>query len=320
MAAQHGRDRTIPLGRGPVWRGSSVPIGIRRSAFGVVVDKLLRKEVRQVETDEPGKAIWDLCDGVRTIDEITMVLQAQFYGKGDEIRADVMHTVQLLADAGLVTSSHNSAGVGTQTIDLRDIPIFVINAEDRPDRREFMQRQMDALDLPFSFVPGVKHTSRVIGCAQAHLNILDRSDLAAPFVIFEDDCEFTDALRYRYVLPREADALYLGASAFGLVPAGTFGDAVWNGVRFTRFGPSYLRVLNMLSTHAKIYLSEEYRRAVKEKVSIWYRREEHIDVILASLQLSHLVLTPNEPVCHQSETLGGQYQATRRSLLEFAQN
>jgi hypothetical protein len=137
-------------------------------------------------------------------------------------------------------------------------------------------------------------------------------------VILEDDCEFTDTLCYRYVLPREADALYLGASAFGLVPAGTFGDAVWNGVRFTRFGPSYLRVLNMLSTHAKIYLSEEYRRAVKEKASIWC--EKHIDVIMASLQLSHLVLTPNEPVCHQSETLGGQYQATRRSLLELAQN
>jgi hypothetical protein len=64
--------------------------------------------------------------------------------------------------------------------------------------------------------------------------------------------------------------------------------------------------------------SEEYRRAVKEKASI--RCEKYIDVIMASLQLSHLVLTPNEPACRQSETLRGQYQATRRSLLELAQN
>ena len=313
-----GRNQLITLGRGPVWRGSSVPIRRRRSVLGIAVDKLLRKEVQQVETDEPGKAIWDLCDGVRTIDEITIVLQAQFYSKGDEIRADVMHALQVLADAGLVTSSDDSANITTQLIDLRDIPILVINGEDRPDRREFMQRQMESLELKFSFANSVKHASRVIGCAEAHLNILNRPDLRTPFMILEDDCEFTDRLHYRYALPQEADALYLGVSGFGVAPAGTFGDAVWKGVRFTRYGPNYLRVLSMLSSHAKIYLNEEYRRAVKEKASIWCRREEHIDVILASLQLSHLVLTPNEPVCHQSETLGGQYEATRQSLLELA--
>ena len=312
-----GPNRTAPLGQGPVWQRSSIPRRRRRSV-AAALDQLLKKSVRRIEFDEPGKAIWDLCDGLRTVGEIAAVLEAQFYSQGEQVLADVMHTLQAMCDAKLVTSSDNSLTGEPYTLDLREIPIFVISGQDRADRRDFMQRQLADLGLKFAFAKSVVHASRVIGCAEAHLNILKRPDLRTPFVILEDDCEFTDRFHYRYQLPAEADALYLGVSGFGVSPAGGFGDAVWRGVRFTRYGPNYLRVLNMLSSHAKIYLSEEYRRAVKEKASIWCPRNEHIDVVQASLQLSYVVLTENDLVCHQSEALGGQYQATCRPLLALA--
>jgi hypothetical protein len=313
------RNRTTRLSPGPVWRSSSVPIRLRHSALGVVVNQLLRENVHQPEFDQLLKAIWDLCDSSGTVDEIATVLQASFC-TSEVNRCDVMHTLQILADSGLLTSSDNSIHSAERVVDLRDMPILIINSEARPDRREFMQRQMERLDLKFYFINGIDHTSRIIGCARSHLDALNRP-LRTPLMILEDDCEFNRSFHYRYVVPQEADALYLGASGWGLPVAGV-GASVWNGVRFTRFGSNYLRVLNMLSSHAKIYLSESYRRAVREKATVLCERGEPFDRVLASLHMSHLVLTPNQPVCHQSECFGGgsQYRSTRRSLLKLSPN
>jgi hypothetical protein len=138
-------------------------------------------------------------------------------------------------------------------------------------------------------------------------------------VVLEDDCEFTDKFHYRYIFPEEADALYLGVSGFGIRPPGSIGTGkgIWKGVRFTRFGPNYLRVFNMLSGQARLYLTEAYREAVKDKATIYCAQGRRMDGVQASLHLSHVVLTPNEPACHQTPMLGGQCHGTCQSLLEL---
>ena len=319
VRASVGRERMTALGHGSVWRGTSVPIRVPRAAIGAFFDRLLNRKIRHIEADEIGKAIWDLCDGIRTIDQIVAALREQFHGDAGAIQADVMHAIRVLADAGLLTSSDNSADTATRFIDLRDIPILVINSEDRPDRRTFMQRQMDALELPFSFMNGIRMSGGGRGCAQAHLAILKQSDVSVPFLVLEDDCEFTDKFHYGYELPEESDAVYLGVSGFGIRPPGSIGTGtgIWKGVRFTRFGANYLRVFNMLSGHARLYLTETYREAVKDKATFYCEQGRRMDGVQASLHLSHVVLTPNEVVCHQNPTLGGQFRATCRSLLEL---
>lgn len=314
-----GLDRITEQGRGPVWRGTSVPIRLRRPALGGLLDKLLDRKVRHIETDEIGKAIWDLCDSNRTIEQIVAALREQFQGDAGTIQADLMHAIRILADAGLLTSSDNSADAATRFIDLRDIPILVINGDDRPDRRAFMQRQMDALEIPFSFENAIKMAGAGRGCAQAHLTVLKRVDVRTPFLVLEDDCEFTDKFHYRHIFPEEVDAVYLGVSGFGIRPPGSIGTgtAIWKGVRFTRFGPNYLRVFNMLSGHARLYLTEAYREAVIDRATIYCALGRRMDGVQASLHLTHVVLTPNELACHQNPLLGGQYRATCRSLLEL---
>jgi hypothetical protein len=314
-----GLHRTTELGHGPVWRGTSVPTRVGRPALGKLLDKLLNRKVRHVATDEAGRAIWNLCDGTRTIDQIVAALCEQFHGDVGAIKADVMHAIRILADAGLLTSSDNSADTAARAIDLRAMSILVINSEDRPDRRAFMQRQMDALGLPFSFVNGVRMTGPGKGCAQAHLSVLKRTDVRTPFLVLEDDCEFTDNFHYRYVFPEEAEAVYLGVSGFGIQPPGSIGtgEGIWKGVRFTRFGPNYLRVFNMLSGHARLYLTESYRAAVIDRAMVYCEQGRRMDGVQASLHLSHVVLTPNELMCQQNPALGGQYRGTCRSLLEL---
>lgn len=324
VAFETDLDKRIPrqvcsehvLGRGPVWRGSSVPMRAKRwSPLTALVNRLRTEDARHIETNEVGKAIWDLCNGERTIDDIVETLRGAFDGDACQIQADVLHAIRIFADAELLLSPDDSASLGTRCVDLREIPIFVINSEDRPDRRAFMQRQMEELELRFSFVDAIRLPRPGRGCAKSHLSIIGRPNLETPFLVLEDDCEFTDRLPYGFVLPKEADVLYLGASGFGLVPPGTIGRAAWKGVRFTRFGAGYLRVLNMLSGHARLYLSEPYRQVVKEKAEVLCELGHRMDIVQASLHLSHLVLTPVQPMCHQKRELGGQHQATCQSLL-----
>ena len=314
-----GPNHITEFGHGPVWRGTSVPIRLQRPFIETFLNRVLRKSVPHLETDETGKAIWDLCDGNRTIDQIVAMLGEHFHGDPGLIKADVMHTIRIIADAGYLTSSDKGEDVATRFIDLRTIPVLVINTDDRPDRRTFMQKQMDALELPFSFVNGVRMTGAGRGCAQAHLALLKRSDLRTPFLVLEDDCEFTDKFRCGYVLPEEADALYLGVSGFGILPPGQIGTGTdhWKGVRFTRFGPDYLRIFNMLGGHARLYLSEAYRESVIERATIYCEKGRRMDGVQASLHLTHLVLTPKDLACHQIPTLGGQHRGTCRSLLEL---
>jgi transposase len=149
-----GRTAITPLSRGPVWRGTSVPIRRRRTTLGALLDKLLKKNLRQIVADETGKAICDLCDDVRTIDQIVAALREQFHGDASEIQADVMHAIRILADAGLLTSSDTSADAATRSIDLRDVSILVINGEDQPDRRETVARDDEACQRLMT-VPGI---------------------------------------------------------------------------------------------------------------------------------------------------------------------
>jgi hypothetical protein len=210
-----------------------------------------------------------------------------------------------------------SGSTQSKVVDLRQVPALVINCGVRPDRRAFMERQLSALGLTFSFADGVRHASPTIGCAQSHLNILERADLRTPFMILEDDCQFTSGFRYRFELPADTDALYLGVSSYGILRKGARNVPTINGVRFAPFGPSYLRVFNMLGTHAVLYLSERYRREAGGRAAACRDTGEHIDVALASLQETFLVLTPNDLVCCQSKHVGGNYRATRHSLLRI---
>jgi hypothetical protein len=56
--------------------------------------------------DEVGAAVWELCDGVRRLDEVISTLTAEFDAPEATIRADVLEFVQdlrrerLLADVG----------------------------------------------------------------------------------------------------------------------------------------------------------------------------------------------------------------------------
>ncbi|MBI5824238.1 MAG: PqqD family protein [Chloroflexi bacterium] len=57
-----------------------------------------------IHSNQTGALIWQLCDGARTVEEITEILGAAYPEARDEIRADVPAVIQTLASRGALES------------------------------------------------------------------------------------------------------------------------------------------------------------------------------------------------------------------------
>jgi len=190
----------------------------------------------------------------------------------------------------------------------------VINCKGAAERRAFMESQLRRLGLTYELVTAIESEPPFSGNARSNLKILCDPNIQVPFAILEDDCTFIDDFRRVFDVPKSADALYLGASRFGIEEPGAFSWGRWDGVRFIRYSDDYLRPLNMLASHAILYLSERYRQNVVEALDDGLKRGDFNyppDILLAGLQVSHLVLTPADPVSYQSAEHDGNYDATK---------
>ncbi|MBI1795077.1 MAG: PqqD family protein [Chloroflexi bacterium] len=57
-----------------------------------------------IHSNQTGALIWHLCDGIRTVDEITELLSAAYPDARDEIQADVPAVIQTLISRGALRS------------------------------------------------------------------------------------------------------------------------------------------------------------------------------------------------------------------------
>lgn len=184
-----------------------------------------------------------------------------------------------------------------------------------------MRDQLIRHGLRYELVVAVKAAPPYVGTALSHLKILRMAELTVPFGILEDDCQFMDSFRYRVELPAAADALYLGVSCYGIRTPGSVSWGEWDHTKYMRFNHGFLRPFNMLEAHAIVYLSERYRRsAISVSLDVLTHPQVPYpgDVGAAMLQTSHLVLTPNEPFCYQSERHHGNHDATKYPLRRIA--
>jgi GR25 family glycosyltransferase involved in LPS biosynthesis len=70
--------------------------------------------------------------------------------------------------------------------------IFYINLNDRPNRKAFMEEQLQLLDIPFERFPAVDSRKNGVGCTRSHLEIykLARERGYKTILILEDDFQF----------------------------------------------------------------------------------------------------------------------------------
>ncbi len=255
-----------------------------------------------VSLNPSAEMIWLLCDGSRTREEIQAELAAHFEGQETQIRHDVRATLESFRTQGLLGQA--PASTETRRIDLRDIPCFVINCKGDSDKRKFMERQLGELQIPFELIRGIEAAPSWIGVALSHLKTLRLTRADTPFMILEDDCLFNDSFKAEWDVPIEADALYLGTSMFGLETPGRFSWGKQRTVRWEPYDRHYLRVYNMLARHAVVYLSPEYcDEVIESQITALTNHSLPYpgDIGCAMLQASSVVLTPNEPICRQTD-------------------
>jgi hypothetical protein len=270
--------------------------------------------------NQTGSEIWSLCDGQTPAASILDAMEQSYQGKGHLIREDAMATLMQLEQHRLLSFRGAPHRIQQErTIDLRQIRFYVINCKSKTERRERMVQQLADLGLQFELVDAMESKPGHIGAAVSHLKLLKRREFETPFGVLEDDCVFGENFRYRFTMPKNTDAFYLGVSRFGTRVPGELSWSRPNNVKWVQYDANNLRVFNMLGRHAILYLSEEFREAALNanlRALMNYDYMYPGDVGTASIQLTHLVLTPLEPICYQAKELGGHQLSTQRPLTE----
>lgn len=185
-------------------------------------------------------------------------------------------------------------------LNLLDIPVHYINMDKDVERRESMERLLE--EKGFKNVVrarGVDGGGEIhdanwrIGCATSHLLLL--SQLQPPFIILEDDLRSLDSFKSHIEVPDDSDAIYLGNSSWGL----EFGCGVDGAVMWEKATHDLVRVFNMLTTHAILYLTHSYVAACAYAAQKAIYKKDHVDKFIAAIQPDFNVYCCNPPLLTQ---------------------
>jgi hypothetical protein len=129
---------------------------------------------------------------------------------------------------------------------------------------------------------------------KAVINILIQY-MNEPVLIVEDDVEFTGIDTFDFV--EDADAIYFGLSRYAAHPTET---RVIGYSTYESYSDSQVRLTNMLCTHAILYISQKYKRAVIERLLQHLIVPFPSDILIARLMPSFKVLANKKPSFFQS--------------------
>ena len=182
-------------------------------------------------------------------------------------------------------------------VNLTDIPVYYVNLEGEDEKRKHTESMLK--NLGFKYVHrfnAIKHEAgRIIGCARSHYSIL--STVKPPFIILEDDCALNKEFVPEINLPEDVDCLYLGISHWGryMNHSGPF-------VHIKKISDDFVRVYNMLATHAIAYFSKEYVDVCRRVAYHYgYEIENHLDIGFAEIHKLYNVYSYDEPLFRQYE-------------------
>ena len=186
-------------------------------------------------------------------------------------------------------------------INLIEMPVFYINMSKDKHKKKHIEQQLS--DLGFKNVTRInavedKKNGRV-GLSKSQLMAL--SQVSAPFIVLEDDAD-PNSFEPVIEVPDDADAVYLGNSQWGLQSSHA---GFYLKYKKVEGYPKILRIFNMLSSHAILYLNQEYVRVCQRTTK--YCAETYpmpMDVPFAMIQRFFNVYVVNDPMFIQKDYEG----------------
>lgn len=154
-------------------------------------------------------------------------------------------------------------------------------------------------------------TERYPSClVQANIDILSSRLDDTPFLLIEDDVDITqwfDITKPLYI-PSNTDAMYVGFSKYG----GSKTINLYEGQsEISRISNSFIKIHNMLGTHAILYVSRRYKQSVIDELNkILDQPDYNSDVIISRIHNNYNIYGYHYPLFYQNAALGGAQDAT----------
>jgi len=188
-------------------------------------------------------------------------------------------------------------------LDLRQCETMALSLPEDTIRRESIVAHCTQLGLAWRLIDGVKASPGKIGCALSHLRALRLSTPGRPLLILEDDIGVSESFTPVIEAPGDADAVYLGGTIFGAIELVDY-VGFTGAIAADEVNGELLRVYNLLSTHAILYVTERFKAAAAEATmhAIVDRDWEH-DKAMARLQETYTVYAWRRPMFYQAAAL-----------------
>jgi len=190
-------------------------------------------------------------------------------------------------------------------IDIREIPIIYINIDEHTEKRS----RMESMFLKYGLTnvhrsPGIVIEEEPVWVNIAHafnnaFTMARTVSNGGMFLMLEDDVVSRGCFRTQFRVPIGFDALYLGASTWGMergVP-GEFASAS----RVAGFD-DILRIHNMLSGHAILYSGSTYTSVIHDKMNEAIRKKTYQDIEFAETMREYSVYSLSDPIFYQTSS------------------
>jgi hypothetical protein len=199
-------------------------------------------------------------------------------------------------------------------IDITKIPVLYINMKKDVHKKEYIEAQLKRL--------GFKDVRRIdavedkdngkVGLSKSQHKSL--SQIPAPFIILEDDAD-PKHFEKEIEVPDNAHAVYLGNSQWGFMQSNSGFYLKYKPVKGMRH---LSKIYNMLSSHAILYLDDEYVRMCQKTTR--YCAEEYpmpMDVPFAMIQRFFNIYVLNKPMFVQKDYPGKMTAAPKYTTGKF---
>jgi hypothetical protein len=197
-------------------------------------------------------------------------------------------------------------------MDIREVDVVFLHGPHRPERKEHVEKMLSEKGLRGECVLGICDQGNKSGVTSV-MNLLKKrlEGSFRPFILLEDDCSATEWFRYIIPVPKDADAVYVGISAYGLHPGMDEAILRIDAVPVPDY-PELVRLFSMLSTHAVMYNTRAW---VENCISCYEKaldseRPESWDIPLARSQGRFNVYALRKPLFYQDARVGGQQDPT----------
>lgn len=213
-------------------------------------------------------------------------------------------------------------------IEILKTQVYYINLASQIERNEnFISRISNAgfSREKLNRIEGIKkegspQDSVFIGCFHSQLKALKigLENNQFPFLILEDDAAINQIPETIYI-PDDADAIYVGISSWGFSPSSDGNLASINNLIIDRVNNDLVRVFNMLSSHAILYINKNHVQsliydleanlngtqqvAVNSGIKLKYYGETFLpcDIIMANHQYNNKVYALRKPIFYQDD-------------------